>query len=156
MKHYFMTICIIVLLTGCGAGSNLNIVSPSASDEEVRKRADEVLKEKGPSAPKEKPLTPPASPAGSTESVSTREMKPSDEVLKGKSPSAPMEKPSTPPAPPAGSTENVPAREIKPSDESSMKDGSAQDALINLLEKKGIITRKELMEEMKRLDQGSK
>jgi len=118
MKHYFMTICIIVLLTGCGAGSNLNIVSPSASDEEVRKRADEVLKEK--------------------------------------SPSAPMEKPSTPPAPPAGSTENVPAREIKPSDESSMKDGSAQDALINLLEKKGIITKKELMEEMKRLDQGSK
>jgi hypothetical protein len=83
-------------------------------------------------------------------------MKPSDEVLKGKSPSAPMEKPSTPPAPPAGSTENVPAREIKPSDESSMKDGSAQDALINLLEKKGIITKKELMEEMKRLDQGSK
>ena len=118
MKHYFMTICIIVLLTGCGAGSNLNIVSPSASEEEVTKRANEVIKQKSPSAPEEKPSAPPASPAGSTESV--------------------------------------PAREMKPSDESSMKGGCAQDALINLLEKKGIITRKELMEEMKRLDQGSK
>ena len=118
MKHYFMTICIIVLLTGCGAGSNLNIVSPSASDEEVTKRANEVIKQKSPSAPEEKPSAPPASPAGSTESV--------------------------------------PAREMKPSDESSMKGGCAQDALINLLEKKGVITKKELMEEMKRLDQGSK
>ena len=134
MKHYFITICTVILLTGCGAGSNLNIVSPSASDEEVKKRADEVLKEKSPSAPKEKPSTPPASPAGST----------------------PEEKPSAPLASPAGSTESVPAREMKPSDESSMKGGCAHDALINLLEKKGIITRKELMEEMKRLDQGSK
>ena len=118
MKHYFSTICIAVLLAGCGAGSNLNIVSPSASDEEVRKRAGEVLREK--------------------------------------SPSAPVEKLSVPTASPAGSTESVPAREIRPCEESSIKGGCAQDALINLLERKGIITRKDLMEEMKRLDQGSK
>jgi hypothetical protein len=118
MKYYFSTICILVLLAGCGAGSNLNIVSPSASDEEVRQRASEVIKERSPSAPKEKP--------------------------------------SASPAPPAGSTESVPTREMRPSEESSMKGGSAQDALINLLERKGIITRRELMEEMKRLEQGAK
>ena len=118
MKRYFSTICIAVLLAGCGAGSNLNIVSPSASDEEVKKRAAEVLKEKSPSAPKEKLSAPPASPASSTESMPTREMRPPEEP--------------------------------------SMKGGCAQDALINLLERKGIITKKELMEEMKRLDQGSK
>lgn len=118
MKYYFSAICILVLLAGCGAGSNLNIVSPSAPDEEVRKRASEVIKEKSPSAPKEKLSVPMASPAGSTESV--------------------------------------PTREIRPSGESSMKGGSAQDALINLLERKGIITRRELMEEMKRLEQGAK
>jgi hypothetical protein len=134
MKQYFAAIGIVLILTGCGAGSNLNIVSPSASDEEVKKRANEVLKEKGPSAPKEKPSAPPASPAGST----------------------PEEKPSAPPASPAGSTESVPAREMETPRESSMEGGCAHDALINLLEKKGIITKSELMEEMKKLQQGSK
>ena len=118
MKYYFSVICILVLLAGCGAGSNLNIVSPSAPDEEVRKRASEVIKEKSPSAPKEKPSAPPTSPAGSTGSAPTGEM--------------------------------------RPSEESSMKGVSAQDALINLLERKGIITRRELMEEMKKLEQGAK
>jgi len=118
MKHSFSTICIVVLLAGCGAGSNLNIVSPSSSDEEVRKRAGEVIKEKRPSAPEEKLSAPPASPGGSTESAPTREMRPPEEP--------------------------------------SMKGGCSHEALINLLEKKGIITRKELMEEMKRLEQGAK
>lgn len=154
MKHYFMTICIMVLLTGCGAGSNLNIVSPSASDEEVTKRANEVIKQKSPPAPEERPSAPPASPAGPTESAPAREIKPSDES--SKSLSAPEEKLSTPPVSPAGSTESTPSREVKSSDGSSMKGGCVHDALINLLEKKGVITRSELMEEMRRLDQGSK
>jgi hypothetical protein len=37
-----------------------------------------------------------------------------------------------------------------------MKGVFAEQALINLLERKGIITRKELMEEIKRLEQGGK
>lgn len=118
MRHYCIALCAALLLAACGAGSNLNIVSPSASDDEVKKRASAVMSEKTSPVTKERPASPPAAQGASSESA----------------------KPG----------------EIKPSEEPSMKGVFAEQALINLLERKGIITRKELMEEIKRLEQGGK
>ncbi len=125
----------VLLLAGCGAGSNLNIVSPSASEDEVRKRAQMVPVEKR-SEGKDETRAP---------------EKPAE-----KSPSAGKEKPSPSPASPDVSVGRAQAKEMKPAEESPTKGICCQEALINLLERKGIITKKELMEEMKRLEQGAK
>jgi hypothetical protein len=107
----------VLLLAGCGAGSGMNIVSPSASEDEIRTRAKAVMSEKSPSAQSERAVPSQKSQERSQEST------------------APEKR--------------------NPSGESVMKSGYAQDALINLLEKKGIITKEELREEIKRLKEGS-
>jgi len=108
----------VLFLAGCGAGSNLNIVSPSASEDEIRTRASKVTAEKTPSAKEEKEVTPQKSPEGSQES-------------------------RTP-------------EKTNPTEGSVMEGGCREEALINILEKKGIITKEELREEMKRLKERSK
>ena len=118
MKHYFSMLCVVVLLAGCGAGSTLHVVSPSASDDEIRRRASEVAREKVPSALTEKP---PASSASSELPVIQE-----------------------------------PLRVVKPSDESGMRGLCTCEALSNLLERKGIISRSELLDEMKRLKEQSR
>jgi len=128
MKHYFSAVCILAILAGCGAGSNLNIVSPSASEEEIRRRASEVMSEKSPSVTKEKPAPPAAAPA-----VSPAKSAPAETQAK-----------------------EIAVKELPAPAKQSVKGDKTQDALINLLEKKGVITRKELMEEMQRLEGGSK
>lgn len=128
MKYYFSAVCILAVLAGCGAGSNLNIVSPSASEEEIKRRASEVMAEKSPSATKEKPASPAAAPAGSPAKSEPADMK----------------------------AKETKVSETPVAEKQSVKGDQARDALINLLEKKGIITRKELIEEMKRLEGGSK
>lgn len=118
MRYRFVTLCMILLLAGCGAGSNLNIVSPSASEDEVRTRASKVTSEKTPPVKEEKRVLPQKSPERTQESMTPEKRNPPEEPV--------------------------------------MESGCREEALINLLEKKGIITKKEVAEEMKRLKERSK
>ncbi len=53
--------------------------------------------------------------------------------------------------------EKIPSiQKVSASEEQSTSGEPAQEALINLLEKKGVITKKELMDEIKKLKQRSK
>jgi hypothetical protein len=117
MGKCIVLIC-MVLFIGCTTGSTLNIVSPSASEDEIRARAQRVTSEKTPPAKEEKAVLPQQSPERPQESVAPEK--------------------------------------TNPPKESAMKSGFKEEALINLLEKKGIITRKELIEEIKRLEQRAK
>ncbi len=109
MRDWLGMLCVVMLLSGCGTGKN--IVSPSASEEDIRARASAVTSEKTSSAKEERELPPRKSPE-----------KPQEAVKSGKT--------------------NAPEERI-------MKGGCREEALINLLIRKGIITEKELSEEMK-------
>ncbi len=118
MIRWLSLISLIVLLGGCGGGSNLNIVSPSMSENEVRERAHVVISEKTPAT-----------------------MSKATAAEKKLSPAAP---------------ESSQSKELKRAEGPSVNGELEQEALINLLEKKGIITDKELRDEMEKLRQGSK
>jgi hypothetical protein len=115
MIKWLSFISLIVFLGGCGAGSNLNIVSPSMSENEVRERANFVISEKTPAA---------SSKAAAAENKSATTF-----------------------------PESAPSQKMKRTERPSVNDGQTQEALINLLEKKGIITKKELHDEMEKLGQ---
>jgi hypothetical protein len=116
MVRWLSLILLFVFLGGCGGGSNLNIVSPSMSENEVRERAKVVIREKTPAA--------------------------------GSEAAAEKESPQTSP-------EVTPPKEKKRTGAPAVNGGLEQKALINLLEKKGIITNKELHDEMEKLREGA-
>jgi hypothetical protein len=117
MVKWLSLILLFVFLGGCGGGSNLNIVSPSMSENEVRERAKVIMSKK----------TPPTSSEAAAEKKS-----------------------------PEISHEGAPPKETKHTEGPAVNGELEQKALINLLEKKGIITNKELQDEMEKLRQGSK
>ncbi len=170
MKRFFMLACMITML-GCSSTSNIKIVSPSTPEKEAK---EEIRK-----APITKLEATSQSPAGPEDagrrdadaqghktdrikivSPSTPEKEAKEEIRK-----APITKPEATPQSPARREATVrkdavtetPVAEKPNAPEpdgasASIKSVHTLDALINLLEKKGIIREEELLDEIKRLE----
>jgi hypothetical protein len=80
----------------------------------------------------------------------------SEDEIKGSVRGLPTIKLQSPKKEEVVSSEKVITKETVHPEESSISTDKTQEALINLLEKKGVITKKELLEEIRKLNQMTK
>ena len=124
MKKCLVLICAMVVLGGCSSTGNIKVISPSTPEDEVREKVSKA-------------------PVTNLQVVSETE-------LQDRHQAPPAEAPAeTPPKTGmAAVTDHAGAASVP-----SIRSGHALDALINLLEKKGIIQREELFQEIKKLEE---
>ena len=124
MKQCLVLICVMVVLGGCSSAGNINVISPSTPEDEVKEKVSKA-------------------PVTRLQVVSESELKdhreaPSPEAAAG--------------TPPKTGTEAVSDRSgAVPVP--SIRSGQALEALIIILEKKGTIQRDELLQEIRKLEE---
>jgi hypothetical protein len=165
MKRFFILTCMITII-GCSSTGGIKIVSPSASEKQAKEeiRQAPVTKlgtsSQSPASDETKGQSDEATGGKKTEGIKIVSPSASEKEAKEEIRQAPVTNLETSSQPPAS---HEPAKEV-PSAEAatsagsagaaspSVKSGHTLDALINLLEKKGVIHRDELMEEIEKLE----
>lgn len=124
MKKFLVLLFCMVALGSCSSAGNINVISPSTSEDELRGKVS-------------------SAPVTKLEVVSETELQDRRQAP-----------PATAPAknPPKIGASTVPAHAGAAS-VPSIRSGHALGALINLLEKKGTIQREELFQEIRRLEE---
>jgi len=124
MKKYLILVCVIALIGGCSSAGNMNIISPSTPEDEVREKVSKA-------------------PVTKLQAVSESELK---DNRQAPSPKAAAE---TPPMTGTAAASDRSGTGSAP----SVRSGQALEALIIVLEKKGIIQREELLQEIRKLEE---
>ncbi len=166
VKKYFYLVLVLTILNGCGTAGKVVLVSPATPEEELKDKVRETLDES------KKPAEPQADNSQSRQKVVLVSPTTPEEELKDKVRET-LDESKKPAEPQAGNSQspqvqkdsgtvvNQPDESLREAHPASVGEtpalrGDRLNALINLLEKKGIINKNELTEEIKRLEDQEK
>ena len=124
MKKYLVLVCVIALLGGCSSTGSMNIISPSTPEDEVKEKVSKA-------------------PVTKLEVVSESELKDSRKEPRPQDTAKMPLKTDTAAVSDTSGAGSLP----------SIRSGQTLEALIILLEKKGIIQREELLQEIRKLEE---
>ncbi len=125
MKKCLVLICAMAVLGGCSSTGNIKVISPSTPEDEVREKVHKA-------------------PVTKLQVVSEADVKDQQQTPPAKSPAE---------APSKTSVTAVPDHAAGSASAPSIRSQHALEALINVLEKKGLIQKEELFEEIRKLDE---
>lgn len=129
MRRFLLSVCIMLFVAGCATSGQLTVVSPSTPEEELKERVRETLDAREQAAPAETTMPREEVPAEKTEEAAI-----------------PV---TTEKTAPSGKT--VPSSETSVSRENQADTAIILDAMINLMVKKGLMSREELSAEIEEL-----